>query len=83
MQNSIKDREFDKFRDANGQSKVAVTLEGDTGLIEGISYDKITASYPTNSTELYSYFLNSVLQAQVLVTYSNSSKTIFVSSERV
>lgn len=80
---SISDREHRKFRDANGSSKVAVTMEGDTGILEGISYDEIQATYPTNSTELYTYKLSGVDVAGVLVTYTNSSKHTLLSVERV
>lgn len=52
-------------------------------LLNGLEYDKVEASYPTTSTELYEYSLNGVSQAQILVTYTNSSKQIFVSAERL
>jgi len=75
VKDSIRDREFDKFRgSANDLSKVAVSIEGDTGLIEGISYDDIQVTYPTNETEVYSYYKSTVLQAQIEVTYTNISK---------
>ena len=75
MKDNVKDREFDKFRSSsNNLAKVAVTLEGDTGLVEGISYDDIQVTYPTNETEVYSYYKSAVLQAQIEVTYTNISK---------
>jgi len=81
---SVQDRELNKFRDAGEKySKVAVTMEGDTGLLEGISYDEIQATYPSSSTELYTYKLSSTTVASILVTYSNSSKKTLVSVARV
>ena len=74
---NINSREFDKFRDGN---KVAVTVEGDIGLLEGIKYDSIEATYPSLTTELYTYKLATVAQAQILVTYSDSTKEIFLSA---
>lgn len=52
-------------------------------LLEGIEYDKVEATYPTTSTEVYSYSLDAVLKAQILVTYTNSSKQMFLSAERL
>lgn len=52
-------------------------------LLEGIEYDKVEASYPTTSTEIYSYSLDAVLKAQILITYTNASKQIFLSAERL
>lgn len=52
-------------------------------LLSGVDFDKVSATYPTTSTEVYSYSLNGVSQAQILVTYTNSSKQTFVSAERL
>lgn len=83
MKDSLRDRENDRFRDANGLSKVAVTIEGDTGLLEGVSYDEIQATYPTPSTELYTYKLASATVAQIQVSYTNSSKHTLASVIRL
>lgn len=84
MPSSFRDRDQAKFRDAIGdKSKVAVTIEGDTGLLENIQYDDIQATYPTSTTEVYSYYLGSVLQASIEVSYTNSSKNIFVRARRL
>lgn len=75
MKDSVRDREFDKFRSSeNNLSKVAVTMEGDSGLLQGIEYNDIQVTYPTNETELYSYYLGATLKAQIEVTYTNLSK---------
>lgn len=84
MSPEIRDREFTKFRDASGKnSKVAVTQEGDTGLIEGVQYDDILAAYPNSTTETYSYYLNTVLQATVEITYQDNAKKILLRARRI
>lgn len=52
-------------------------------LLSGVDFDKVSATYPTASTELYDYTLSGVSQAQILVTYTNASKQIFISAERL
>jgi hypothetical protein len=84
LTNSKTDREYTKFREAgNGQTKVAVGLEGDTGLLEGVSYDDIQVTYPSSSTERYAYFLSSTLQATIEVTYSDSTKEVLTRVRRI
>lgn len=84
LPNNIKDREFEKFRETTGKNtKVAVAIEGDTGLVQGVEYDDIQASYPDSTTEIYSYYLSSVLQASIEVTYTNSSKNVLIRARRV
>lgn len=75
MPSSFRDRDQAKFRDAtNNKSKIAVTIEGDTGLLEGVSYDEIQASYPDSVTEVYTFFFQSTQVALIEVTYTNASK---------
>jgi hypothetical protein len=52
-------------------------------LLDGIEFDKIEAEYPTTTTEIYHYSLGAVLKASVKLTYTNSSKQIFISAERL
>ena len=78
------DREYTKFRDAGqGLTKIATVIEGDTGLIEGVQYDDIQASYPTASTENYSYYLDTILQATIEVSYTDSTKIVFLRARRI
>ncbi len=81
---NINSREFGKFRDGGGDnSKVAVVLEGDSGIIQGIEYDDIQASYPDSLTEQYEYYLDAVLQATVEITYQDTAKKIFLRARRI
>lgn len=84
MKSTVFDREYDKFRPAsNDKSKVAVTLEGDSGLLEGISYDDIQAEFPTSLITNYKYYLNGVLQTTVEVTFTNAAHDDVLRARRV
>ncbi len=58
-------------------------INGDTGLLEGVQYDDIQATYPTSSTEVYSYYLDTVLQAAIEVSYTDSTKNTFIRARRI
>lgn len=55
----------------------------DGSLIAGIQHDKFILNFPTSTTERYDYYFNTVLVAQVLLTYTTSSKNILISAERL
>ena len=75
MKDNVKDREFDKFRSSpNNLSKIAVSVEGDSGLLQGVEYNDIQVTYPTNETENYTYYYGAAIQAVIEVTYTNLSK---------
>lgn len=65
------------------EEQKALRVSPIASLLSGVDFDKIEATYPTTSTELYSYRLDGILKAQILVTYTNASKSIFVSAERL
>jgi hypothetical protein len=76
LPNNIIDREKAKFRETDdGQTKVAVSMEGDSGLLEGVSYDDIQAEFATSTITNYKYYKDAVLVATVQVTFTNSSKS--------
>ena len=78
------DNEAKRFRDAGLRgSKVAVVQEGDTGLLEGVQYDEIQASYPSSTTEVYTFYSSSVQVAEIEVVYTNASKKLISSARRV
>jgi len=81
MFGSVKDNEANKFRGTAELPKVAVTLED--GLMAGLTYDDIQATYPTTLTENYSYYYLTNLVATVEVTYSDLAKTIFLRARRI
>lgn len=62
-------------------SSMNAKLQG--GLLAGILFDKIVATYPTSLTELYVYSLLGVTQAQIRLTYTTTSKNDLSIAERV
>lgn len=84
MKSNIDERWYDAFREASlGKSKIATTTEGDSGLLQGIEYNDIQVAYPTNETEVYSYYLDATLKAQIEVTYTNLSKQELLRVRRI
>ena len=84
MKNTVQDREFDKFRSAdNDKSKVAVTLEGDTGLLQGITYDDIQAEFPSSTITNYKYYSSSVLVATIEVTFMDSAHSDVLRARKI
>lgn len=55
----------------------------DGSLIAGIQHDKFILVNPSTTTERYDYYFNTVLVAQVLLTYTTSSKNVLISAERL
>lgn len=85
MSRNHNDRDFQSYfqmPDGSTARKVHDPMGYSGSILAGISYDSMQASYPTASSEVYSYFLNSVLVATVTVTYSNNSKHEIVSIVR-
>lgn len=84
MKNNLKDREFDKFRDApNDKSSISVSVDAPlTVEPSGVNWDEITTTFPATNQELYTYKKNSVTVQTVLVTYENGSKSIILSMVR-
>lgn len=83
IEQSIKDREFRKFRESSdrvGEPAVDVVV-GNNPLAIGKDYDKIDVTYPTATTEVYDYLLSGSSVFTVRVTYSNSSKENIVTIE--
>lgn len=55
------------------------TFTGD--LVLGSDYDRIDATYPTTTTEVYTYTLASVTVLAIRVTYQTASKKNLLSVE--
>jgi hypothetical protein len=47
-----------------------------------VVWDAINTTFPSDTSELYSYTLNSVLVQTILVHYQNTSKKIIVNIEK-
>lgn len=75
-----------------GKTSRAVVIENDIvdvflagggdGLLAGVNYDEIQASYPTNTQEIYTYKLQGVSQAVLTVNYTDSTKKLINSVVR-
>lgn len=84
MKETVKDREQDKFRPGqDGLSKVAVTLEGDSGLLQGITYDDIQAEFPSSTITNYKYYSSSVLVATIEVTFTDSAHSDVLRARKI
>lgn len=84
MKNNLKDREFDKFREApNDKSSISISTDAPlTVEPSGVNWDEITTTFPATNQELYTYKKNTVTVQTVLVTYENGSKTVILSMVR-
>jgi hypothetical protein len=65
------------------ESKKALRVSPIGSLLSSIDFDKVTATYPTTTTELFDYTLMGVTVAQILVTYTDASKSDLSSAERL
>lgn len=83
LPDQLNDREKQKFRESPAGTKVAVTMEGDSGLLQGVEYDDIQVTYPTGQTEVYTFLKDGVQVAQIEVTYSSSSKHELTRARRI
>lgn len=84
MKNNLKDREFDKFREApNDKSSISISTDAPlTVEPSGVDWDEITTTFPATNQELYTYKKNSVTVQTVLVTYENGGKSVILSMTR-
>jgi hypothetical protein len=72
----------DSFGDKYDESNPFHITNGE-GILSGITYDDIQATYPNLTTENYSYYLDAVLVATVQVTYSDSTKAVLTRARRI
>ena len=84
MKNNLKDREFDKFREApNDKSSISISTDAPlTVEPSGVNWDEINTTFPATNQELYTYKKNSVTVQTVLVTYENGSKSVILNMVR-
>ena len=92
LKNTISSREYEKFEenaDDGGtdvrvvlKSPVEVEVSGGGNILSGIEYDEVQATYPTGTTEVYTYKLSTVTVAVVTVTYTDATKSNITSLVR-
>lgn len=74
LSENINDLEKAKFRDAGPVSKSKVAVIDESGLLGSTQFDDVQITYPTITSEIYSYYFNLVLQKTIEVTYSSVCK---------
>ena len=81
---SVSDNEIYKFVNT-GSGEVAVRTSSIGDLLAGVVYDSIVASYPTSSSEVYSYKTGGVsgtTVATITVVYTDATKSVLTSVVR-
>lgn len=74
------------FRQSGTNTKVAVTIDQTTPIpvdTEGIEWDSFTVSYPSPTTEVYTFSLNSVVVEIITLNYQSASKKVLLSGTKV
>lgn len=71
LNENINNLEKDKFKDVNGLTTVNVNPI--TGLSVG-EYDEVQATYPSSTTEVFTFKYDTSTIAVVTLTYSDASK---------
>jgi len=69
----------------NTPARRVFVVGGDSGLLSGVTYDSIVASYPDTDTEVYTYKsggLSGTTVAVIEVIYTDSTKEVLDSVER-
>lgn len=85
---SARDDNHNSFvNDVNGNAARNVTgIVSVSGLLEGVTYDYISVSYPDGVTENYEYYLGGsggTLEATVILVYQSSEKEFLSTVERL
>ena len=79
------DKDNQSFTEVNGQQARRVTSVGIGNLLEGVIYDYVKATYPTTSSETYTYRnsgSSGTVTAVISVTYTDDTKEVLDSVER-
>jgi hypothetical protein len=81
MKSTIQDREFSKFRDGETGDAVAFVFDQEVLPVEtaGVDWDLLETTFPSSTSDLFTYKKNSITVQTVLVTYENSSKNVIIS----
>ena len=78
MPSSFRDRDQAKFKETqDGETSVRVSQSDSGNILEGLKFDYVSAAYPNNTTEIYTYRDGGSIGpivATVTVVYTNSSK---------
>lgn len=84
---SSRDREYQKFRDSDTGTAVAITGSRTDGVLSvdtaGVQWDEIITTFPTSITELFTYKYQTVTVQTVTVTYESAAKKTVISVVKV
>lgn len=82
---SSRDREYQKFRDGDDGTAVAIVPAGNSLNVEtaGIQWDEIVTTFPSSAVELFTYKLLGVTVQTVTVTYESGAKKTPISVVKV
>ena len=64
---------------AGDKSDYYIKTKGVGALVDGVDYDTVTATYPTTSSEVYTYTLSAATIRVVTVTYTDTTKEVLTS----
>lgn len=65
----------------NTGDKLKVSPDG--SILHGLTFNKVTGTYPNSVTDVYKYYQDATLLSTVTVIYTSSAKKEIVSQERV
>lgn len=86
MPSSFRDRDQAKFEETvSGETAVRIKPHDSGNILEGLSFDYVAATYPVNTTEVYTYKRGGAagtIVATVTLVYTTSSKHTLVSVTR-
>lgn len=65
------------------ESLKAARVSAMGNILSDISFDDVQTTYPTTNTELHQYYLATVLQGSIEVTYADATKKQLIRFRRV
>jgi hypothetical protein len=78
------DREYQKFRNSENGTSIAVTSDSSLNVeTAGVQWDEIITTFPATNVEVFTYRLSGNVVQTVTVTYESSAKKTPVSVVRV
>lgn len=82
--NSRNDRDYRSFREdpALSDQTARAIIEASPGWVSQAVDNEVIATYPSAAVVVYSYYADAVLQFEITVTYTDSTKTVFQSAKR-
>jgi hypothetical protein len=80
---ALLDKEFDSFKKLSDNSWARQVVGGYSNLISDISFDDVQTEAQSFTVDHIKYYLNSVLQRTIEVTYSDICRTSFTRVRKI